>query len=86
PAEAPQLSGMAPPLPVERAHHIRWNGHPSSRGTGHPLDWNPHPELDRVRVHDFQEKKTDVNLAADLIAGAWIGDREQRQKIITRAG
>ncbi|MBK1735853.1 hypothetical protein CKO15_11305 [Halorhodospira abdelmalekii] len=35
------------------------------------------PELDRVRVHDFQEKKTDVNLAADLIAGAWTGAYEQ---------
>lgn len=35
------------------------------------------PDLERVQVRDFNEKKTDVNLAADLIAGAWIGSYEQ---------
>ena len=30
-----------------------------------------------VQVYDFNEKKTDVNLAADLIAGAWTGAYEQ---------
>jgi hypothetical protein len=29
------------------------------------------PALQRVLVHGFNEKKTDVNLAADLISGAW---------------
>lgn len=31
------------------------------------------PSLTAVQVHDFTEKKTDVNLAADLISGAWLG-------------
>ena len=31
------------------------------------------PHLDRVQVIDFNEKKTDVNLAADVITGAWTG-------------
>jgi len=35
------------------------------------------PDLQRVQVYDFNEKKTDVNLAADLIAGAWTGAYEQ---------
>lgn len=35
------------------------------------------PDLERVQVYDFNEKKTDVNLAADLIAGAWTGAYEQ---------
>lgn len=30
-----------------------------------------------MKVHDFTEKKTDVNLAADLITGAWTGAYEQ---------
>ena len=41
---------------------------------------NPLPEcpgLTHVKVHDFTEKKTDVNLAADLITGAWTGVYEQ---------
>jgi uncharacterized LabA/DUF88 family protein len=41
---------------------------------------NPLPEcpsLTYVKVHDFTEKKTDVNLAADLITGAWTGAYEQ---------
>lgn len=41
---------------------------------------NPLPEcpgLTHVKVHDFTEKKTDVNLAADLITGAWTGAYEQ---------
>ena len=41
---------------------------------------NPVPEcpgLTHVKVHDFTEKKTDVNLAADLITGAWTGAYEQ---------
>lgn len=41
---------------------------------------NPLPEcpgLSHVKVHDFTEKKTDVNLAADLITGAWTGAYEQ---------
>jgi len=29
------------------------------------------PELQMVQVYDFNEKKTDVNLSADLITGAW---------------
>lgn len=35
------------------------------------------PELDKVQVYDFNEKKTDVNLAADLITGAWTGAYDQ---------
>ncbi len=35
------------------------------------------PGLQMVQVYDFTEKKTDVNLAADLIAGAWTGAYEQ---------
>jgi uncharacterized LabA/DUF88 family protein len=30
-----------------------------------------------VQVYDFNEKKNDVNLAADLIADAWTGAYEQ---------
>ena len=35
------------------------------------------PDVERVQVYDFNEKKTDVNLASDLIAGAWTGAFEQ---------
>lgn len=35
------------------------------------------PHLTRVQVYDFNEKKTDVNLASDLLAGAWTGAYEQ---------
>lgn len=35
------------------------------------------PHLDRVQVHDFNEKKTDVNIAADLLADAWMDRYEQ---------
>ena len=35
------------------------------------------PHLDRVQVIDFNEKKTDVNLAADMITGAWTGAYDQ---------
>lgn len=35
------------------------------------------PELQMVQVYDFNEKKTDVNLASDLIAGAWTGAYDQ---------
>ena len=35
------------------------------------------PELQKVQVLDFNEKKTDVNLASDLITGAWTGLYEQ---------
>jgi len=35
------------------------------------------PELQVVQVFNFTEKKTDVNLAADLIRGAWKGLYEQ---------
>ena len=28
-------------------------------------------DISRVQVYDFNEKKTDVNLASDLLAGAW---------------
>lgn len=35
------------------------------------------PTLKRVRVHALTEKKTDVNLASDLLAGAWTGAYEQ---------
>ena len=34
------------------------------------------PALQRVQVYDFNEKKTDVNLASDLISGAWTGEYE----------
>lgn len=40
-----------------------------------PIEQAPH--LDKVQVYDFTEKKTDVNLAADMISGAWRGDCEQ---------
>lgn len=35
------------------------------------------PGLTCVKVHNFTEKKTDVNLAADLITGAWTRAYEQ---------
>lgn len=35
------------------------------------------PELEVVQVLEFNEKKTDVNLASDLITGAWTGLYEQ---------
>jgi uncharacterized LabA/DUF88 family protein len=35
------------------------------------------PGLKTVQVYDFNEKKTDVNLASDLITGAWTGAYEQ---------
>lgn len=35
------------------------------------------PLLQKVQVWDFNEKKTDVNLASDLLAGAWTGSYEQ---------
>lgn len=35
------------------------------------------PDLKTVQVYDFTEKKTDVNLAADLISGAWQGEFDQ---------
>jgi uncharacterized LabA/DUF88 family protein len=35
------------------------------------------PELEVVQVFNFTEKKTDVNLASDLIRGAWKGLYEQ---------
>lgn len=35
------------------------------------------PELQTVQVYNFNEKKTDVNLASDLITGAWAGAYEQ---------
>lgn len=35
------------------------------------------PELETVQVLDFDEKKTDVNLASGLIAAAWSGACEQ---------
>jgi uncharacterized LabA/DUF88 family protein len=40
-----------------------------------PIDNASHVKL--VQVYDFNEKKTDVNLAADLITGAWTGSYEQ---------
>lgn len=35
------------------------------------------PHIEAVQVNVFNEKKTDVNLAADMIAGAWTGAYEQ---------
>ena len=35
------------------------------------------PHLKKVQVFDFNEKKTDVNLASDMLAGAWTGEFEQ---------
>jgi len=35
------------------------------------------PEMTRVQVHVLNEKNTDVNLASDLITGAWTGEYEQ---------
>ncbi|MDX8386056.1 MAG: NYN domain-containing protein [Gallionella sp.] len=35
------------------------------------------PELKKVQVYEFNEKKTDVNLASDMISGAWTGAYEQ---------
>lgn len=35
------------------------------------------PNLKMVQVFDFNEKKTDINLASDLLAGAWTGAYEQ---------
>lgn len=41
----------------------------------HPIPGAPHVE--KVQVLDFNEKKTDVNLASDMLAGAWTGAFEQ---------
>lgn len=35
------------------------------------------PYLEKVQVLDFNEKKTDVNLASDMLAGAWTGAFDQ---------
>lgn len=35
------------------------------------------PHLKKVQVYDFNEKKSDVNLASDIIVGAWTGAYEQ---------
>lgn len=35
------------------------------------------PHLTKVQVYDFNEKKTDVNLAADMLAGAWTNAYDQ---------
>lgn len=35
------------------------------------------PRLQKVQVYDFNEKKTDVNLASDMLAGAWTGAYDQ---------
>ncbi len=35
------------------------------------------PDLQTVQVYHFSEKKTDVNLASDLITGAWKAEYEQ---------
>lgn len=35
------------------------------------------PHLKMIQVYDFNEKKSDVNLASDLITGAWTGVYEQ---------
>ena len=35
------------------------------------------PELERVQIYDFNEKKTDVNLASDMLADAWTGRVDQ---------
>jgi uncharacterized LabA/DUF88 family protein len=35
------------------------------------------PHLEKVQVYDFNEKKTDVNLASDMIAGAWTNEYDQ---------
>jgi uncharacterized LabA/DUF88 family protein len=40
-----------------------------------PISGAPH--IARVQVYDFNEKKTDVNLASDLLAGAWTGAFDQ---------
>ena len=36
-----------------------------------------HPLIEKVQVYDFEEKKSDVNIAADLITGAWTKAYEQ---------
>lgn len=35
------------------------------------------PDLKRIQVYDFKEKKTDVGLATDLLTGAWSNSFEQ---------
>lgn len=40
-----------------------------------PIEEAPH--LTMVQVYDFNEKKTDVNLASDIITGAWTNVYEQ---------
>lgn len=40
-----------------------------------PIDEAPH--LEKVQVYDFNEKKTDVNLAADMLTGAWTNAYDQ---------
>ncbi len=41
----------------------------------HPIPEVPH--LEKVQVFDFNEKKTDVNLASDMLAGAWTNAFDQ---------
>lgn len=35
------------------------------------------PHLTKVQVYDFNEKKTDVNLASDILSGAWTESYDQ---------
>lgn len=35
------------------------------------------PHLEKIQVFDFNEKKTDVNLATDMLAGAWTDEFDQ---------
>lgn len=35
------------------------------------------PHLEKIQVYDFNEKKSDVNLASDLLTGAWTGAYDQ---------
>lgn len=35
------------------------------------------PEVDKVQVFNFNEKKTDVNIAVDMLNGAWLGQFDQ---------
>jgi len=35
------------------------------------------PDTQKVKVHDFEEKKSDVNIATDIITGAWTNAYEQ---------
>lgn len=42
-----------------------------------PISIQGEPDIEKVQVVNFTEKKTDVNLATDMLSAAWLGNCEQ---------